>query len=207
MREGDEALLILAQSLVGLQAPSVVAPGSPFDSFQVATHVVLEAAARAATNATLCGRSERNPMLIKLCLAYDSEADVEIRLNYYYKNSYVHDSWHNHRWSFWSSLLCGSAVHRVATGIDPAADDCVLFRHRAGDVYRLGSGLFHSFVPEPGTVSLMFRGRVTASNWSRSEIDKGSTLLRSPSDIIAEQQVLSSKQYLDCLAQIKERLG
>lgn len=207
MREGDETLLILAQSLVGLQAPSIVAPGSTPNSFQVSMHDVLEAAARAASNATLCGRSERNPMLIKLCLGYDREADVEVRLNYYYKNSYVHDSWHNHRWSFWSSLLCGSAVHRVAAGSDPAADECVLFSHRAGDAYRLGAGLFHSFVPEPGTVSLMFRGRVTAANWSRSEIDKGSTVLRSPSDIIAEQQILSSEQYLVCLAQIKERLA
>jgi hypothetical protein len=207
MREGDETLLILAQSLVGLQAPSVVASGSPPDSFHVSTHVVLAAAALAATIPTLCGRSERNPMLIKLCLAYDREADIEVRLNHYYQNSYRHDSWHNHRWSFWSCLLCGSAVHRVAAKIDPSAEDCVLFKHRIGDMYRLGSGLFHSFVPEPGTVSLMFRGRVTASNWSRSEIDNGSALLRSPTDIVAEQQVLSSEQYLAALAQIKECLG
>lgn len=59
------------------------------------------------------GRSESNPSLAKYCLLYDTDRDIEIRLNHYYQPNYELDSVHNHKWKFVSLLLRGSVDHYV----------------------------------------------------------------------------------------------
>jgi hypothetical protein len=145
-----------------------------------------------ARDPRLCARSERNPMLVKLCLAYDQESDVEVRLNYYYRELYEHDSWHDHKWNFFSRVLAGDVVH-IASGTDAGnAERSFSVSHRAGDVFYIGSQLFHSFLPSHGTVTLMIRGPRSRSSWSRRELEAGGAQARSSDDLAAQHEKLDS---------------
>lgn len=156
---------------------------------------VILAALSGADNPVVCARSERNPMLIKLCLAYDKERDIDIRLNYYYRSQYFHDSWHDHKWNFFSRILIGQVTHLVSVTQTGDIDNSVAMTHRSGDIFCIGNRMFHSFLPVPGTVTLMLRGPSLRASWNRVDIEPGNAKLRSSDELAAQRLALDADEY------------
>lgn len=144
----------------------------------------------------LVRRSERNPLLTKYCLWYDSEIDVEVRLNHYHRAAYSVDSAHDHKWKFVSLILSGAVDHFLYSASSDDPLDGFAVRHRRGDSYFLGEHLPHCFVPLPQTVTLMVRGPRSKESWFRRELagDSAGTV-RTDDALKAERAVLTEADY------------
>jgi hypothetical protein len=166
---------------------------------------IIDRAERALRIPGCRARSERNPMLTKLCLAYDPRLDVELRLNFYHREAYSHDSWHDHRWDFTSRILAGSVVHLISADNRGSAADCMGTTHAAGDVFYVGRHLFHSFVPEPGTVTFMARGPYRRATWYRTEVADSQT--RSSEELSLQQTVLNDLELEEVINAVRNSVG
>ena len=149
-------------------------------------------------------RSERNPMLTKLCLAYDSTCDTELRLNFYHCDAYSHDSWHDHRWDFTSRVLWGSVIHLISSNDQGLGPDCMGTTHAMGDVFYVGRHLFHSFIPTPGSVTLMARGPYRKNLWTRTEV--GRTEIRTSDELVKQTVVLTDSELKQVVQALRNRL-
>lgn len=123
------------------------------------------------TLATLAALMEVHPLGFKKFVLYDDkDTGIRARLHYWPQNNWSKESIHDHRFDFYSTVVCGSYVHEVYEEpkfINEKAKLKLKSRTviKAGETYYFPAGVFHRIIPtEELTISFLIRGKAKIPN-------------------------------------------
>lgn len=116
----------------------------------------------------------------KLVLIDDTEHDIRLRLHLF--EDYSFDVAHNHKWSFFSTILKGGYTQFIHGELqnDATAENIkrmpisTATSYSVGDSYFLRHNMVHSLRALPGTITLVIRGPITRpqSHWHDFKSDQ-----------------------------------